>query len=254
MCHVRARFASGEKQWDAYWHPSPNGTPGLPTKVTPTPPKSVTSRSVSGKLLDIDKDTARSHAPRCGRGTRGSPEGVPILGRWLGPDVRRACRPPPPRICQKRSPARRMATAAATGMRGFQAHRLSFPSGCQEPRNGISQRAGREWFPTLSPRPPVRADFVARSIPLSRNRIWITPRSSPFRVSVRRPPKAVCASRTALAAIPPSRFACRVLSPRCRPHRAVPFEFRLGAGAGHLAGRGAIPTWRTADPGKRKPR
>ncbi len=24
MCHLRALFASGEKQWDAYWHPSPN--------------------------------------------------------------------------------------------------------------------------------------------------------------------------------------------------------------------------------------
>ena len=24
MCHLRALFASGEKQWEAYWHPSPN--------------------------------------------------------------------------------------------------------------------------------------------------------------------------------------------------------------------------------------
>ena len=24
MCHLRALFASGEQQWDAYWHPSPN--------------------------------------------------------------------------------------------------------------------------------------------------------------------------------------------------------------------------------------
>jgi len=24
MCHLRALFASGEEQWDAYWHPSPN--------------------------------------------------------------------------------------------------------------------------------------------------------------------------------------------------------------------------------------
>jgi hypothetical protein len=24
MCHLRARFASGEQQWDAYWHPNPN--------------------------------------------------------------------------------------------------------------------------------------------------------------------------------------------------------------------------------------
>jgi hypothetical protein len=24
MCHLRALFASGENQWDAYWHPSPN--------------------------------------------------------------------------------------------------------------------------------------------------------------------------------------------------------------------------------------
>jgi hypothetical protein len=24
MCHLRALFASGEKQWDAYWHPDPN--------------------------------------------------------------------------------------------------------------------------------------------------------------------------------------------------------------------------------------
>ena len=23
-CHLRALFASGEKQWDAYWHPSQN--------------------------------------------------------------------------------------------------------------------------------------------------------------------------------------------------------------------------------------
>ena len=24
MCHLRALFVSGEKQWDAYWHPSQN--------------------------------------------------------------------------------------------------------------------------------------------------------------------------------------------------------------------------------------
>ena len=24
MCHLRALFSSGEKQWDAYWHPSRN--------------------------------------------------------------------------------------------------------------------------------------------------------------------------------------------------------------------------------------
>jgi hypothetical protein len=24
MCHLRALFASGEKQWDAYWHPDQN--------------------------------------------------------------------------------------------------------------------------------------------------------------------------------------------------------------------------------------
>ena len=24
MCHLRALFASGEDQWDAYWHPHPN--------------------------------------------------------------------------------------------------------------------------------------------------------------------------------------------------------------------------------------
>ena len=24
MCHLRALFASGEQQWDAYWHPSRN--------------------------------------------------------------------------------------------------------------------------------------------------------------------------------------------------------------------------------------